>query len=89
MSDSTPPLNPASSYDNNNEANHKMRQRSGSPPDRSGQSGRQDKSGRRACGKAHLNGLWSVWYGLFGTFLMAYTAVKCMKRYLSKDSEGP
>lgn len=37
-----------------------------------------------ACARAHLNSLWSVWYGFFGTFMQAYTAVKCLKRFLSE-----
>lgn len=37
-----------------------------------------------ACARVHLNSLWSVWYGFFGTFMQAYVGVKCTKRYLRK-----
>lgn len=34
------------------------------------------------CSCLHLNNLWSLWYGIFGTALQAYTAIKCVKRIL-------
>ncbi|XP_008198381.1 protein tincar isoform X2 [Tribolium castaneum] len=34
------------------------------------------------CTCLHLNNLWSLWYGVFGTALQAYTAIKCVKRIL-------
>ncbi|KAF2904233.1 hypothetical protein ILUMI_01945 [Ignelater luminosus] len=34
------------------------------------------------CARIHLNSLWSLWYGFFGTILQAYVGVKCMKRIL-------
>ncbi|KAB0795273.1 hypothetical protein PPYR_12112, partial [Photinus pyralis] len=30
--------------------------------------------------KLHLNSLWSVWYGVFGTLLQLYIATKCIKK---------
>ncbi|XP_063927551.1 protein tincar isoform X2 [Zophobas morio] len=36
----------------------------------------------RCCSCLHLNNLWSLWYGIFGTALQAYTAIKCVKRIL-------
>lgn len=39
-------------------------------------------NGNSGCGRSHLNSLWSVWYGFFGTLLQAYTAVKCARRFL-------
>lgn len=40
------------------------------------------KTARRQKWRIHLNNLWSFWYGLFGTVLQAYIAVKCIKRIL-------
>jgi hypothetical protein len=36
----------------------------------------------KCCSCLHLNNLWSLWYGIFGTALQAYTAIKCVKRIL-------
>lgn len=37
------------------------------------------------CARIHLNSLWSLWYGFFGTILQAYVGVKCMKRILGES----
>lgn len=98
MSTSTPDTPLVANYDNNNEANatkmkQQMQKGTGGPTITGAEVRRSSASsskgggpGRtsRGCSRAHLNSLWSVWYGFFGTFLQAYTAVKCTKRFLSK-----
>ncbi|GLV44477.1 tincar [Carabus blaptoides fortunei] len=89
MSTSTSDTPLVANYDNNNEANatkmkQQMQKGTGAPVITSAQSGSSTKGAARSrtCSRAHLNSLWSVWYGFFGTFLQAYTAVKCTKRFL-------
>lgn len=72
-------------YENNNDINRgKMKQ-----PNKVTQKPTSASSKRRArCVQIHFNSLWSLWYGVFGTLLQGYTAVKCIKRILGKCSES-
>ncbi|XP_044262626.1 protein tincar-like [Tribolium madens] len=62
-------------YENNNDIKAKMAEAPQPHPKPS-----RPKPGCCTC--LHLNNLWSLWYGVFGTALQAYTAVKCVKRIL-------
>ncbi|CAH0554998.1 unnamed protein product [Brassicogethes aeneus] len=46
------------------------------------------QSSKKKSGCIHLNNLWSIWYGLFGTGLQAYAAFKCLKRTLGYSLLG-
>lgn len=83
-------------YDNNNEINKKQHEltmtadgaktySSVTSSIKSSDSVKSLKSGgKKKPGCIHLNNLWSIWYGIFGTGLQAYTAFKCLKRTLGK-----
>ncbi|XP_068085891.1 protein tincar [Anabrus simplex] len=44
---------------------------------------------KRPCFRAHLNSLWSVWYGLCGAGLQAYVAVLSAERFLAVANKLP
>nr|CAD7456785.1 unnamed protein product [Timema tahoe] len=46
-------------------------------------SGAARSQGKGACFRAHLNSLWSVWYGLCATGLQGYIALQCVRRFLN------
>ena len=72
------------SYENNNDANRSKCKpkisvtpaKSTPPPSRKA----------KKCSKAHVNCLWSVWYGLCLTGFQAYIATQCAKRFYTYAS---
>ncbi|RZC10188.1 tincar [Asbolus verrucosus] len=75
-------------YENNNDiklANGKMtdtRTTNSPQPIPSPKQSPKPSKPTKCCSCLHLNNLWSLWYGIFGTALQAYTAIKCVKRIL-------
>lgn len=39
---------------------------------------------QESCHRVHVNGLWSVWYGILAVGLQAYVATRCAKRFIGK-----
>ncbi|XP_043289073.1 protein tincar isoform X2 [Venturia canescens] len=38
---------------------------------------------QESCHRGHVNGLWSVWYGIIAVSLQAYVATRCAKRFVA------
>lgn len=72
------------SYENNNDANRSKSKPkiSVTPAKTTPPPSKKSKS----CWKAHINCLWSVWYGLCLTGFQAYIATQCAKRFFGYAS---